>query len=283
MNYVILYIIIIIVLFIGLLLYKYNPKESFENKNKSDIGFIITRHVNNESVNKVWISCVKQIRKSYPNNKIVIIDDDSNYDFIKVPSNNFLNNCIVINSEYKNSGELLPYIYYAKNKWFEKAIYIHDSCMINGKIPVKNIKNVKFLFTFDSKLIFDERPYIKKFCKYLNHGDELWNLFNNKLEWKGSWGVMSCITHSYCKHLYEKYNLQILTNHVNKRVHRMAMERIFALMCFHDKAILDENSPSIYGRHENIQGNNTYTYDTYFKYLSENKILKKPVKLFFGR
>ena len=109
MNYVILYIIIIIVLFIGLLLYKYNPKEPFKNKNTSDIGFIITRHVNTESVNKVWISCVQQIRKSYPNNKIVIIDDNSNYDFIKVPSDNFLNNCIVIDSEYKKGGKIIGY------------------------------------------------------------------------------------------------------------------------------------------------------------------------------
>ena len=278
----VIYIIIpLLIVCIGL--YKYIKKESFENKKTPSVGFIITRHVNNKSVNKVWISCVQQIRKSYPTNKIVIIDDNSNYEFIKVPSNNFLNNCIVIDSEYKKCGELLPYIYYAKNKWFEKAIYIHDSCMINGKIPVKNIKNVKFMFFFDSTHIYDERPYIEEFCKYLNHGDELLKLFNNNSEWVGSYGVMSCITHSYCKHLYEKYNLQTLTNHVNQRVHRMAMERIFALICFHDKAILNETSSSIYGNFLDIQGNNKYTYDTYFKDLEDKKIKKTPVKLFFGR
>ena len=150
----VIYIIIpLLIVCIGL--YKYIKKESFENKKTPSVGFIITRHVNNKSVNKVWISCVQQIRKSYPTNKIVIIDDNSNYEFIKVPSNDFLNNCIVIDSEYKKCGELLPYIYYAKNKWFEKAIYIHDSCMINGKIPVKNIKNVKFMFFFYSTHIYD--------------------------------------------------------------------------------------------------------------------------------
>ena len=82
----VIYIIIpLLIVCIGL--YKYIKKESFENKKRPSVGFIITRHVNNESVNKVWISCVQQIRKSYPTNKIVIIDDNSNYEFNE-PSRN---------------------------------------------------------------------------------------------------------------------------------------------------------------------------------------------------
>jgi len=284
MNNNILYIIILF-LIITLQLYYYNNyiiTELFENTNDPSIGFIITRHVNTEDINKVWIMCVQQIRKSYPTTKIVIIDDDSNYEFIKIPSTDFLNNCIVIQSEYKKCGELLPYIYYAKNNWFEKAIYIHDSFMINSIVPTTNIKNVKFLFYFESTNIYDERPYIISFCKYLNYGDELIELFNNTSMWSGSFGVMSCITHSYCKHLYEKYNLEVLTKHVNQRIHRMAMERIFALICFHDKQILYEDSISIYGDYIQLP-TNQYTYDKYLNDLGQNKVLTNPVKLFFSR
>jgi hypothetical protein len=41
----------------------------------------------------------------------MIIDDDSNYEYITEKQ---LYNTIVINSDYKRRGELLPYIYYLK-------------------------------------------------------------------------------------------------------------------------------------------------------------------------
>lgn len=276
---------IIIILFLVIILqlyyyYYYYISEGLENINEPSIGFIITRHVNIEEHNKIWITCIQQIRKYYPTTKIVIIDDDSNYDFIKIPSDDFLNNCIVINSEYKKCGELLPYIYYAKNNWFEKAIYIHDSFMINSVVPTTNIKNVKFLFHFDSINQYGEEPYTVSFSKHLNYGDELLELFNNKSSWRGAWGVMSCITHSYCKHLYEKYNLEVLTKHVNERIHRMAIERVFALICYHDKAILNEDSETIYGSYTSC---NIPSYDIYINDLAENKHLGKPYKLSFGR
>jgi hypothetical protein len=46
------------------------------------IGFIILRHVNNELTNKYWIHCYKCIREFYPENKILIIDDNSDYKYI---------------------------------------------------------------------------------------------------------------------------------------------------------------------------------------------------------
>ena len=46
-------------------------------------GFIITRHVNSEQTNKYWNQCVKLIRTYYPLKKIVIIDDNSNPEFLK--------------------------------------------------------------------------------------------------------------------------------------------------------------------------------------------------------
>ena len=258
-------------------------KEKYDNIQSREFGFIITRHVNNEFANKIWVACISQIRKTYPNTLIVIIDDNSNYEFIKIPNDRFLDNCVVIDSEYKGAGELLPYYYYSKNNWFDKAIFIHDSVFINGPIPIDNIKNVKFIWTFEPNETYEERPYIEEFLRYLNYGDELLELFNNHDGWKGCYGVMSVITHSYLVHLSEKYNLPILVNHVNKRIHRMSMERIFAIICFHDKQITLETSPSIYGHYQNIQGNNSYNYDSYFIDLEQNKIGKHPIKLYFGR
>ena len=46
-------------------------------------GFIITRHVNSEKTNNYWNNNVKLLRGLYPSSKIVIIDDNSNYDYVK--------------------------------------------------------------------------------------------------------------------------------------------------------------------------------------------------------
>ena len=94
----------------------------------TDVGFIILRYVINELTNKYWIKCVDSIRQYYPENKILIIDDNSNYDFI---TDKKLYKTTVINSEFHKRGELLPYYYYLHNKLFDVAVIMHDSAFIN--------------------------------------------------------------------------------------------------------------------------------------------------------
>ena len=75
----------------------------------SELGFIILRHVNSKLTNKYWIECYERIRKFYPENKIVIIDDNSNDTFLTQKS---LYKTKIIKSDYSKRGELLPYYYY---------------------------------------------------------------------------------------------------------------------------------------------------------------------------
>ena len=49
---------------------------SLNNKKIDTLGFIILRNVNSELTNKYWIHCYNCIRKYYPENKIIIIDDN---------------------------------------------------------------------------------------------------------------------------------------------------------------------------------------------------------------
>jgi hypothetical protein len=265
-NNILLSIFFIVVIILCLFYLYYLKKKEYYNNN--DYGFIITRHVNNESANKIWISCITQIRKFYPDILIVIIDDNSNYEFISYPDN-FLNNCIVIDSEYKGSGELLPYYYFYHNKWFKKAIYIHDSVDINGQIDISEINNIKFLWYFNSEQVFKERPHIEEFLGYLNYSDELLNLFHSN-DWIGCFGVMCIINHDYLKHIADKYNLFILLNHIKSRIQRMALERVFSLICYHDKEI-DKNNTSMYG----------YFYTYLDKVNEDNKLA--PRKNTYGR
>ena len=45
-------------------------------------GFIILRHIRNESQNDLWIESYTCIRKHYPETLIMVIDDNSNYEYI---------------------------------------------------------------------------------------------------------------------------------------------------------------------------------------------------------
>ena len=46
------------------------------------IGFIILRHVNNKETSIYWKKCYESIRRFYKENQIMIIDDNSNYEYI---------------------------------------------------------------------------------------------------------------------------------------------------------------------------------------------------------
>jgi hypothetical protein len=111
----------------------------------TELGFIILRHVNNELTNKYWIHCVNCIRQYYPENNILIIDDNSDYNFI---TDEKLYKTTVIKSEYPKRGELLPYYYYLHNKLFDIAVIIHDSVFINKYINFDINSNIKFIWHF---------------------------------------------------------------------------------------------------------------------------------------
>ena len=88
-------------------------------------GFIITRHVNSDKTNKYWNQNVKLLRHYYPEQQIIVIDDNSVQDLVCADFE--YKNITIIQSEYPGRGELLPYIYYLKYNWFDNAVIIHDS------------------------------------------------------------------------------------------------------------------------------------------------------------
>lgn len=189
----------------------------------TDIGFIILRHVSNELTNKYWIECYKHIRLYYPENKIIIIDDNSDYKFIKDVE---LYKTRIIKSEYPKRGELLPYYYYLHNKDFDTAVIIHDSVFINKKIDL-SVNNYKMLWSFEHHWdeIEDETKMINLF-----NDVELKNFYENKSLWKGCFGSMSIITHDYLVFINNKYDISKLLGYVKTRFNRCSFERVIACL-----------------------------------------------------
>jgi hypothetical protein len=186
-------------------------------------GFIILRHVNNELSNKYWIRCVDSIRQYYPENYILIIDDNSDYKFI---TNENLYKTTIINSEYPKRGELLPYYYYLHNKLFDIAIIIHDSVFINKYIDI-SVEKHKFLWeiehTWDQ--IDDETRMINIFNDL-----ELKKFYENKHLWKGCFGGMTIITHDYLIYINNKYDISKLLGLVLTKYNRCSFERIIGCL-----------------------------------------------------
>ena len=49
----------------------------------TEICFMMLRHVNSEKSSVYWMECYDNVRKYYPENPIIIIDDNSNYELIR--------------------------------------------------------------------------------------------------------------------------------------------------------------------------------------------------------
>jgi hypothetical protein len=187
------------------------------------IGFILLRYVNNGITDTFWFHCYNCIRKFYPENHILIIDDNSDINFLTTRE---LYKTTIINSDYPRRGELLPYYYYLHNKLFDTAVIIHDTVFINKYIDI-NIDKYKILWDFEHHydVIDDETEMINLF-----NDKELLNFYENKSLWKGAFGCMSIITHEYLHYINSKYDISKLLEIVKTRSKRCAFERVIGCL-----------------------------------------------------
>ena len=250
-------------------------------------GFIIIRHVNSKKTNKYWNTCVQCLRKLYFFKKIVIIDDNSNQEFVK--SDYDYKNVEIIQSDYHGRGELLPYYYYLKNKFFDNAIIIHDSVFFHKRINFEKIIGLKVvpLWYFNSdKENLDNTLRITNSLKnnynihkLLSMNDSILSLNFNK--WYGCFGVQSFINHTFLLYLEKKYNISNMVHSVKCRSDRCSLERIFGSIFFTESSKLC-NIKSLFGNIHKYQKWG-YTYDNYEKDINNKKIIKPIIKIWTGR
>ncbi len=138
-----------------------------------------------------------------------------------------MKNTIVIQSEYPGRGELLPYYYYSKHKWFDQAVILHDSVFINKKIDF-HVHSYKLLWEF-TKHEHDVPSKEKKLIRALKNHEELLTLYETK-QWKGCFGCMMIVRHSFLKELNRMYDFSRLLSLVKNREDRKGLERVIACM-----------------------------------------------------
>jgi hypothetical protein len=240
----------------------------------NSFGFIMTRHVNSETTNRYWNHNVQLLSFWYPRSLIVIIDDNSNAAFVKADME--YTNVKVIVSEYPGRGELLPFIYFYREKWFERAVIIHDSVFFHTRIPFERIglKKAIPLWFFPSEHNQTHQENNVRIMRFLPYSKILSRVLLQDKQWKGCFGVQCYIQHSFVVHLMRRYQLFRLLTIVKNREDRCSLERIMGVLFFMEKI---NPSVSLFGNiFENPFG---LTYSQYM----EQKKKRRIYKVFSGR
>lgn len=255
-------------------------------------GFIITRHVNSEQTNKYWNQNVKLIRTYYPLTQIIIIDDNSNSIYVKADYD--YKNIIIIQSEYPGRGELLPYIYFLKYKWFEKAVIIHDSTFIHSRINFEKLK-VPVLPLWHHNYDKENLPNLVRISSVLNNNvihNLLYKLNNDNFNFNFNiiqsnkydlcFGVQSFITLSFLELLESKYGITKLINVIKNRTDRCGLERIMGLLfCLESPLLLHIHS--LFGDITTTPKSFNYSYNDYVNDLKKKRKHSLFVKVWTGR
>ena len=255
----------------------------------SNFGFIMTRHVNSATTNNYWNQSIRCIRRLYPDTKIVVIDDNSNYTFVK--GDYEYQNVEVIQSEFKGRGELLAYYYFYKNKFFENAIIIHDSIFIHQKINFDRLRGIDVLplwhFKQDMENIQNSLHLISRMKNTYSIQSNLslngLVVLGRKHEWAGCFGVQSYIKHDFLVKITDKYNLFALLEKVKSRSDRCCLERIFGII-FNLESVITKKQKSLFGNIHQYNSGFDYSYEKYkYDLMVKKKLPKGIIKVWTGR
>ena len=260
-------------------------------------GFIITRHVNSETTNHYWNECVRCIRKLYPWVRIVIIDDNSQQEWVK--EEQVWQNVEIIQSEYPGRGELLPFIYFLKRAFFKRAVMIHDSVFFHKKIPFHLLTvPVMPLWHFNAKIDTDlechqnnlrivqylkpPHPFfLKQRLEEVSFSKQWVIPLQKNQEWVGCFGVQCVIQHSFLVHLEKKYGITGLISVVKTRPDRCSLERIMGLL-FCMESLQMSPQKSLFGNIKNYMPWG-YTFNQYKELQKDKKVIRPIVKVWTGR
>lgn len=246
----------------------------YRMEQRPELGIILLRHVSSDEVNEYWNHSLKSIREYFgPDIPVVIIDDNSNPEYVKEKTS--MENTTVISSEYHQRGEILPYYYFYKHHWFEKAFIIHDSVFFHSRPDVSHVDDISFLWDFPHDWNNEKRE--KELISHLDFSSDLLRLYDKKDKWRGAFGSMSVVTHRFVAQLQEQYNIFILLDYIKIRSDRMCFERIISVI---STALLPKQK-TMYGCIHDFVPFST-SYPVYMTHLQEYKNLPL-MKVWTGR
>lgn len=215
-----------------------------------NFGFIIPTHCSLPQHKSSLLKCIESIRKFYPKNMIVIINDKSSIKLSFTDDENIE----IVDSCIEKGGEVNSYIMFLENKYFDKAIILHDGMYMKKKlIDIEKIDNVLYIWYFTNhrfhwSFINEPKSEYNQVNNIRNHDDLILHcinkydfnenfkkyslkLYHQKHKWSGCFGLQSIITHNFLVVLQEKTNIITVFKKFNNRRLRMVAESLFAIAC----------------------------------------------------
>jgi hypothetical protein len=175
----------------------------------------------------------------YPDEPILIIDDNSDQAYI---GEHPTTNATVVQSEYPQRGDLLPYLYYLTHKISDRVIIFNDSAFLTRAVPYCDERPYQHLWDFEHD--WDQEHDEASMVCALDTDGSLRALHADKASWKGCFGSMTVITHEYLSAVDARFGLAKLAALVTSRFHRMSFERVLACLL---RSLCDRSPPSVYG------------------------------------
>jgi len=220
----------------------------------TEVGFIIPTFCKNEENLKVCKFCIDSIRKFYPNNKIIIINDFSLIDITNLFNND--KNIDIIMSTQKGAADITTYDYFLKNKPFDIAVIMNDSMFFENKI--ENIDKVdtyiplwhatNHRIEWDSLIVPKTQipelyqneitthseniiTHIKKILGNTEFTEYALNLYKEKNKWSVNFCLSSIISHNFLIELQRKTNILSLLSELHTNWQRRVSESVFSIAC----------------------------------------------------
>ena len=210
------------------------------------IGFIITRHVVSELTNTYWNESYRTIRRFYPDEMIMIIDDNSQPEYITTDDDLVLTNCLIVKSEFPKAGEILPYYYFLKYKLFDKAVVLHDSVFFRKWIDFeKQTDTARFIWHFVQYATDNVEDEVG-LLKLMDNNEELIKFYHQKHLWFGCFGAQTVVSYDFLAALEEKYHFTRIVPEINCRQKRYALERVIGCLLTMENRELRQK-PSVFG------------------------------------
>jgi len=219
-----------------------------------DFGFIISTYVSKDIHKFALLKCILSIQHFHPECKIVvIIDHKSDLNLFRDILNMFLNvyfefDCSTFNAEN------LPFLYFLKKKYFQKAIILQDSMWLAKRMEnISSINTCKFIWHFENNrnewatIKEPETPFnllnnivthddLNKYNiknKIINEEFKKYclEIYDDKMKWVGCFGCRLIIDYEFLVQLEQRTNILDLLLKLSEKRDRMSAESIFSLAC----------------------------------------------------
>lgn len=188
-------------------------------------GFIILRCVTSEATDRYWRRSYDCIRKFY-DCPIVIIDDNSRAEFLTEKP---LVHTTIVASEFPGRGEFLPYYYLLTYRWFQRAVFVHDSVFVNVPLGLESAPvrcAPLWDFSHEWNCPTDE---VHALCA-LKDPEPLLALYAQQHLWMGCFGAMCVVDLDFVEEIDSKHDLRRLLGVIVSRDQRCAFERVWAVL-----------------------------------------------------